>query len=104
MFIFFEADKDIHLVLFRQWSWPLPLPVQFFGIFPTGGTITEDNQELPWSDELEHKIFISAIGKEPLTGTSAGTVHFPMLPNLDLVLTMVASLAALSKQVPDTCL
>ena len=47
----------------RQWSWPLPLPVQFFGIFPTGGTITEDDQELPWSDELEHKIFISAIGK-----------------------------------------
>ncbi|KAL3157286.1 hypothetical protein ABBQ38_001518 [Trebouxia sp. C0009 RCD-2024] len=51
----------------RQWSWPLPLPVQFFGIFPTGGTITEDDQELPWSDEIEHKIFISAIG-----GASAG--------------------------------
>ena len=46
----------------RQWSWPLPLPVQFFGIFPSGGTITEDDQELPWSCELEHKIFISAIG------------------------------------------
>lgn len=51
----------------RQWSWPLPLPVQFFGIFPTGGTITEEDQELPWSDELQHKIFVSAIG-----GASAG--------------------------------
>ena len=51
----------------RQWSWPLPLPVQFFGIFPTGGTIMEDDQELPWSDELEHKIFVSAIGELPLS-------------------------------------
>ena len=40
----------------------MPLPVQFFGIFPTGGTITEDDQTLPWSDELEHKVFVSAIG------------------------------------------
>ncbi len=51
------------LLLHRQWSWPLPLPVQFLGIFPTGGTITDDEQELPWSDELDHKIFISAIGE-----------------------------------------
>ncbi|KAL0019064.1 hypothetical protein WJX79_006492 [Trebouxia sp. C0005] len=51
----------------RQWSWPLPLPPQFLGIFPTGGIITEDDQKLPWSDELEHKIFVSAIG-----GASAG--------------------------------
>lgn len=50
------------MVVHRQWSWPLPLPVQFFGIFPTGGTITEDGQTLPWSDELEHKVFVSAIG------------------------------------------
>ena len=47
----------------RQWSWPVRLPVQFLGIFPTGGTITHDDQDLPWSDELEHKIFISSIGE-----------------------------------------
>lgn len=55
-------DQKQGVMFVRQWSWPLPLPVQFFGIFPTGGTITEDDQELPWSDEIQHKIFISAIG------------------------------------------
>ena len=43
----------------------MQLPVQFFGIFPTGGVITEEDQTLPWSDELEHKIFVSAIGQRP---------------------------------------
>ena len=49
----------------RQWSWPVQLPVQFFGIFPTGGVITDEDQTLPWSDELEHKIFVSDIGQYP---------------------------------------
>ncbi len=45
----------------RQWSWPLWLPVQFFGIFPS--SILRDNDTTtPWADELEQKIFSSAVG------------------------------------------
>lgn len=54
----------------RQWSWPLPLPPQAFGIFPTG-VIESDDQQLPWSDELEHKIFVSAIGEDSLPCAAA---------------------------------
>ena len=51
-------------VLCRQWSWPLWLPVQFFGIFPT--TVLKDNDaSTPWADEIEQKLFASAVG-EPL--------------------------------------
>ncbi|BDA42088.1 hypothetical protein COCOBI_02-8900 [Coccomyxa sp. Obi] len=48
----------------RQWSWPLWLPVQFFGIFPS--SILKDNDTTtPWADELEQKIFSSAVGIGP---------------------------------------
>ncbi|CAL8461607.1 g1138 [Coccomyxa elongata] len=48
----------------RQWSWPLWLPVQFFGIFPS--SILRDNDTTtPWADELEQKIFSSAVGIGP---------------------------------------
>lgn len=39
-----------------QWSWPINLPPQLFGIFPTG--ILEDaDQGTPWSEEIEQKVF-----------------------------------------------
>lgn len=46
---------------FRQWSWPLWLPVQFFGIFPSS-ILVDNDTSTPWADELEQKIFSSAVG------------------------------------------
>lgn len=41
-----------------QWSWPLNLPTQLFGIFPAG--ILEDNDKsTPWADEIEQKVLQS---------------------------------------------
>ena len=37
------------------WSWPINLPVQFFGIFPNG-VMADDATPTPWGDELEHKV------------------------------------------------
>lgn len=39
-----------------QWSFPLNLPPQFFGIFPAGEI--REGQEMPWSDEIDHKLFL----------------------------------------------
>lgn len=79
------SQKQQGVLSVRQWSWPLPLPVQFFGIFPTGGIITEDDQELPWSHELEHKVFISAIGDccMPSFTPTRYPCHSPFLPTLN---------------------
>lgn len=46
-----------------QWSWPINLPVQFFGIFPTG--VLDNNSSTPWAGELEHKVFLSSVGIGP---------------------------------------
>ncbi|GIM12716.1 hypothetical protein Vretimale_15892, partial [Volvox reticuliferus] len=40
-----------------QWSFPLNLPPQFFGIFPTGELTTGD-PNVPWADEIEQKLFL----------------------------------------------
>jgi hypothetical protein len=49
----------------NQWSWPINLPPQFFGIFPTGG-ILQDNAPPPeWSAEIDQKVFISSVGIGP---------------------------------------
>ncbi|CAL5218999.1 g754 [Coccomyxa viridis] len=48
----------------RQWSWPLWLPVQFFGIFPDS-TLVDNDSSAPWSEELEQKLFSSAVGIGP---------------------------------------
>ncbi|EIE22041.1 hypothetical protein COCSUDRAFT_16894 [Coccomyxa subellipsoidea C-169] len=48
----------------RQWSWPLWLPVQFFGIFPSS-ILVDNDASTPWADELEQKIFSSAVGIGP---------------------------------------
>mmetsp|Transcript_11526 Transcript_11526/g.31413 ORF Transcript_11526/g.31413 Transcript_11526/m.31413 type:complete len:502 (+) Transcript_11526:120-1625(+) len=49
-----------------QWSFPLNLPLQFFGIFPDG-ELKSDDPDAPWADEIEQKLFapppISSAGK-----------------------------------------
>ena len=51
------------LPLCRQWSWPLWLPVQFFGIFPDS-VLVDNDSSAPWSEELEQKLFSSAVGEQ----------------------------------------
>eukprot|EP00877_Chromochloris_zofingiensis_P000565 jgi/Chrzof1/10509/Cz05g01130.t1 len=41
-----------------QWSYPLNLPPQFFGIFPAG-TLQNEDPDTPWADEIEQKLFLS---------------------------------------------
>lgn len=42
----------------RQWSWPLNLPLEFFGIFGSK-TIKDDDFSTPWADEIEQKVLSS---------------------------------------------
>ncbi|KAL9424587.1 hypothetical protein AB3S75_031662 [Citrus x aurantiifolia] len=42
----------------RQWSWPLNLPLAFFGIFHAKTLIDED-LSIPWADEIEQKVLSS---------------------------------------------
>lgn len=41
----------------NQWSWPINLPLQFFGIFPNRILNKSENDKMPWSDEIDFKIF-----------------------------------------------
>lgn len=50
----------------KQWSWPINLPPQLFGIFPTkGGILKNNDQEAPWADEIEQKVLVSSVGIGP---------------------------------------
>eukprot|EP00879_Flechtneria_rotunda_P019588 GHRR01020581.1.p1 GENE.GHRR01020581.1~~GHRR01020581.1.p1 ORF type:complete len:394 (+),score=84.45 GHRR01020581.1:401-1582(+) len=40
-----------------QWSFPLNLPPQFFGIFPAG-VLNADQQDIPWRDEIDYKVLL----------------------------------------------
>lgn len=40
-----------------QWSFPLNLPPQFFGIFPAGELLSDDT-DVPWADEISQKLFL----------------------------------------------
>ncbi|KAL1827094.1 hypothetical protein DCAR_0206248 [Daucus carota subsp. sativus] len=42
----------------RQWSWPLNLPLEFFGIFGSK-TIKDDDISTPWAGEIEQKVLSS---------------------------------------------
>ncbi|XP_042443037.1 uncharacterized protein LOC122028085 [Zingiber officinale] len=42
----------------RQWSWPINLPLEFFGIFRARALEDEDDST-PWADEIEQKVFSS---------------------------------------------
>lgn len=39
----------------RQWSWPLNLPPEFFGIF-RAKTLQDEDLSTPWADEIEQKV------------------------------------------------
>ena len=43
-----------------QWSWPINLPVQFFGIFPAG-VLRDGDASAPWADEIEQKVFQASV-------------------------------------------
>lgn len=42
----------------RQWSWPLNLPLEFFGIF-RAKTIRDNDLSTPWANEIEQKVLSS---------------------------------------------
>ncbi|KAL8137300.1 hypothetical protein V2J09_003301 [Rumex salicifolius] len=42
----------------RQWSWPLNLPLEFFGIFRSK-TLVDEDLSTPWADEIEQKVLSS---------------------------------------------
>ena len=46
----------------RQWSWPINLPLQFFGIFKAK-KLHADSTSAPWVDEIDHKILSCPVGK-----------------------------------------
>lgn len=41
----------------RQWSWPLNLPLEFFGIFKA--RVLQDTASTPWADEIDLKVLSS---------------------------------------------
>ena len=46
----------------RQWSWPIPLPPQAVGIFPTS-TLEDDDESTPWGSEIKQKVFAASVGE-----------------------------------------
>lgn len=42
----------------RQWSWPLNLPLEFFGIF-RAKTLKDNDSLTPWAEEIEQKVLSS---------------------------------------------
>ncbi|XVF14353.1 hypothetical protein REPUB_Repub09cG0051800 [Reevesia pubescens] len=42
----------------RQWSWPLNLPLEFFGIF-RAKILKDGDLSTPWADEIEQKVLSS---------------------------------------------
>ena len=58
----------------RQWSWPLWLPVQAFGIFPAS-VLVNDDASTPWADEIEQKIFASAVGEQSLNAATVSLLQ-----------------------------
>lgn len=52
----------------HQWSFPLNLPVQLFGIFPAG--TLEEGGQYPWGDELDFRIFSANLAQGAAPGHS----------------------------------
>ncbi len=46
----------------RQWSWPVDLPLQFFGIFGAK-ILRNDDKSAPWVDEIDYKILSCSVGE-----------------------------------------
>ena len=57
----------------RQWSWPLNLPLEFFGIFGSK-TIKDDDISTPWAGEIEQKVLSS-----PEVGNHSSSLAFRTL-------------------------
>ncbi|RZS21075.1 hypothetical protein BHM03_00053666 [Ensete ventricosum] len=57
----------------RQWSWPINLPLEFFGIFRARALRDEDTST-PWADEIEQKILSS-----PEVGKTVSSDHMVLL-------------------------
>lgn len=50
----------------RQWSWPLNLPLEFFGIFRSK-TLKDEDLSTPWAGEIEQKVLSSPeVGNDKL--------------------------------------
>lgn len=64
----------------RQWSWPINLPLEFFGIFRARALEDEDDST-PWADEIEQKVFSSPeVGKAPpFLATSRSNIPFQLM-------------------------
>jgi hypothetical protein len=62
----------------RQWSWPLWLPVQFFGIFPDS-VLSNDDTSTPWAGEIEQKVFASAVGERSFHVMQSICLVLPLL-------------------------
>lgn len=45
----------------HQWSFPLDLPVQAFGIFPVGKL--KQGEQYPWRGELDFRIFTANLAQ-----------------------------------------
>jgi hypothetical protein len=41
-----------------QFSFPVNLPSEFFGIFPTGELASDADATMPWADEIETKLLV----------------------------------------------
>jgi hypothetical protein len=52
----------------RQWSWPINLPLEFFGIFRSK-PLKDEDKDTPWAADIEQKVLSS-----PEVGIS--TAHF----------------------------
>jgi hypothetical protein len=69
-----------------QWSFPLNLPPQFFGIFPAGELVDGDTTT-PWADEIEQKLLSPPpIGEHMgLRGSEGGLEVVATSPHLGLM-------------------
>lgn len=44
-----------------QWSFPINLPVQAFGVFPAA--TLQQGEKYPWSEDLDFRIFKGRVAK-----------------------------------------
>lgn len=79
----------IGCLMHRQWSWPIPLPPQAFGIF-SKGTLEDSDQTTPWAEEIEQKVFASSVGM------SLCMRHFLATSNLMLLRSSVCKYSLMS--------
>uniref|UniRef100_A0A1D2ABJ0 Uncharacterized protein n=1 Tax=Auxenochlorella protothecoides TaxID=3075 RepID=A0A1D2ABJ0_AUXPR len=53
----------------RTWSFPLNLPLQALGIFPSG-ILTTDDPDVPWAGEIQQKVLQASLGAAPYVEVS----------------------------------